>query len=741
MNQKKWLGLADDPDKTKVFNLLEPLGQADRDALAKVYHDKFDAKGSPDTLMKDLKGKLGGDGNADYRRAESIMNRQDGRTNDAGALMVAITHAKSDKDQGNAEIRAVFETLNSKQIAQLSQDFQKEYGKSYQDALKGANLTDATTAALPILEKGVDHKDATDVKSLANIAIDKQDPHLLAEALRGDSPAAVQARKDLQNDAQFKDKLANAFPSSDSIDLQVNGGDPKSLPFESRVDKVALDYLQEGNISLATITSENTGKWLFDNKDNIALAARNATDKERQDFTLGREIADGTKANDGTPQAKAAVDFYNKIHDAFKQGGNDREVSTWEDGLINGRSTIVSDLASTQSDGWGPLSFGKGHSKQDIMSKAENLSEADWKLLSDKTKGPEFRRELEDSLKTYADPGESKRIMDMIDAKAAAPDYASAQKIHRSLSDTISDNKGHVFLGMGTSYDDKNITQNLTTLSPADAQNYKDNPAFRKSVDDFVNKNLNDDEKVLAQSVLARVAQDGKPPTLSATDTFLQDKINGADPTKLMQDAETALKDPAFKARMNVPDSQLTAGEKQIKADMQDAASSSYYKNNPAPYEGEYGSAQVDDRSTQIGKDLFSNNGLSLQDKLDLGYSKGSLIPDIAKAPEQERAALMPSLRPEEQQVVNAAVANHGELTLADKMRLYVTGGDGNYADFKADLGKLDYGQVQALKNDYAAKYKSDLDNDFLAKVDAKDHSQYESMLTPAASDGRQTFL
>jgi hypothetical protein len=740
LNKKEWFGLKNAPDKDKINSLLEPLSQTDRAALAQVYHKDFDEKGPPDTLMNALKDKLGGDGSVDFRKAEAVMNRQDGRTNDAGALMVAITDAQQDKEKGNAEIRAVFETLNSKQIGQMSQDFQNKYGKSYQDALKGAQLTDATQAALPILEKGVDLKDANDVKSLANIAVDKQDPHLLAEALRGDSPAATQARKDLQNDQTFKNKLADAFPSDASVNLQENGMDPKSLPFESRTDQVAQDYLNEGNISLATIASQNTGKWIFDNKDNLALAAKNATDKERQDFSLGREIADGTKTNDGTPASKEAVDYYDKIHAAFKAGGNDREVSTWEDSLINGRSTIVTDLANTHSDGWGPLGFGKGEKPQDILSKAENLSQADYNLLKDPTKGPEFRKELQDSLNTYADPGDAKRVMSLIDQKVAAPDYASAEKIHRSLEDTISDNKGHVFLGMGTSYDGNNITKNITTLSPADAQQYKSDPAFRKTVDDFVSKNLSGDDQLLAQRVLANVAQDGKPPTLDQTDTFLQDRTNGADPTKQLQDAEAAMKaDPTLQARLSKPDGQLSAADQQLKSDMQDAASSAYYKQNPQPYEGEYGSPETD-KFDQVSTDLFSKGGLTLQDKLDLGYSTNSLIPDIAKAPAQERTQLMSSLMPQEQQVVNAIAANNGQETLADKMRLYVTGGEGNYADFKADLAKLDPAGVQALKNDYAAKYNGDLDNDYLAKVDSKDRSQYESLLTPTASDGRQTF-
>jgi hypothetical protein len=136
---------------------------------------------------------------------------------------------------------------------------------------------------------------------------------------------------------------------------------------------------------------------------------------------------------------------------------------------------------------------------------------------------------------------------------------------------------------------------------------------------------------------------------------------------------------------LSQPDGQLSAADQTLKSDMQDAASSAYYKQNPQPYEGEYGSPSPSDRFDQVNTDLFSKGGLSLQDKLDLGYSKESIIPDIAKAPAQERAQLMSSLMPQEQQVLNAIVANNGQETLADKMRLYVTGGEGNYADFKAD--------------------------------------------------------
>ena len=247
IKKTSWFGLKSSPDNDQIMRLLEPLSAADRAALEKIYHDQFDKNGAPDSLRRDLKDKLG---DYDFRKAEAVLNRSDNRTNDAGALMVALTHCKDDKDRGNAEVRAVLQTLNTQQLAQLDADFKKAYGQSYTDALNNSkDLTQATKDALPLLEKGVDKRTADDIVKMAHVAVDNGDQRLFAESIKGDSPEAQAARKAIMADENFKNQIAEKFPSAKAQDMKDDGRDPKTLPFEKRVDQVALDYLQEGRIS------------------------------------------------------------------------------------------------------------------------------------------------------------------------------------------------------------------------------------------------------------------------------------------------------------------------------------------------------------------------------------------------------------------------------------------------------------------------------------------------------------
>jgi YD repeat-containing protein len=724
----------DNPDKEAIARILEPLSKEDRAALEKAYHDKYDKNGGADTLRRELKDKLGGDNSVDWRKTEAVLNRDNNRTNDAGALMVAITHARDDKDKGSAEVRQVFATLNSRQIAQLDQDFQKAYGMSYKEALEKANLTDSTKAALPYLEKGTDKKSAEDVVAMANIAVEKGDTLLFGDALRGDSPAAVEGRRRLMQDEGFKQKMADKFPSDEALQYEMNGLDPKTLPWEKRVDQAAIDYLQEGRISLATITSQNTGKWILDNKENIELAARNASEKERRDFSRGRELALAGQEG-STPEDKEALAFYNKIHKAFDDGGNDREVRIWEDQLMHGRETIVSQLAKGHSDGWGPFNWGDGHSMQDLMTKVENLSQDDWKLLNDPKTGPGFRKQLEDSL-GYADEGERKRIMDLIDKKAKAPSYEESTKIGRSIQETIQDNKGNAFLWWGTSYDGKNITNKLETINADEAKKYKDDPAFKAELDKFVKENLGGDERLLAERMLAKIGTDGQPPKLDAVDKLLKDKINGAKPEELLKDAEAALKaDDALRQRLSLPYDQLNENERRLKGIIENSVSAAYYSRVGIPPEGgDYPQVQ------EYSKQIFSKEGLSLDAKLQLGYPKQDLLPEIAKAPQEVRDRVISGLSSDEQRVVRVIAENNGQVTLADKMRMFTIGSGGNPADFKEELKKLEPAQIQQLKDEYSKKYGVDLDNSFLEKIDKKERNAYKDLLTPHQTDGRQTF-
>jgi hypothetical protein len=732
---------SDDPDKAQIEQILKPLGEADRKRLEEVYHSKYDQNGPADTLRKELKDKLGGPDSVDFRKVEAHLNQTDGKTNDAGALMVAITDSKQDQSRGNASIRAVFSTLNADQIKQLDDDFKKAYGTSYKDALNGANLNDATRASLPILEKGVDRKSTEDIVNLANIAVEKNDRQLFAETMRSNTPEAQAARQQLQKDEGFKDKLANAFPSGLAQDPEM---DTSRWSFDMKVDPVAKDYLMEGRISLATITSANTGGLWGNNEENVSLAARNATPQERQQYQRGMDLASKDPASLSAEQ-KADLDFYNKTHDAFKRGGNERQVAIWEDQLVNGKDTMITDLAKTHSDG-GWFGIGKGTNMNDAMTRVEKMNADEFKQLQD----PKYYDQFMKSLRSYSDDGEYNRIKNMVDAKLATGDFAKSQEVHRSLSETIKDNTGSVFLGMGTSYNGKNILENIQHLSKDDAQKYKTDENFRKTVKDIVDNKLSDEEKMLAHRLLDQVEKTGQPADAKNDPLakFLHDKINGADNRTMLNDAQAMLKaDPALRERLADPNNQ-NPEDLTLRRNIQSAVWEGYNKTHPPmPSDGYYGLGDNLDfnRVQCIANELIKTGELSVQSKFDLDFPKSDIIQSIASAPEAEQQQYRNQLKPEEQKVLDSVLSNPDhKLSMADKMRLFTIGSEGNASDFATQLDKMhkdgNFNSIQDLKDEYNRKYAGNLNTDLLSKVPEAEKSKYTELLTPSNGDGRQTF-
>lgn len=728
---RRQLGIRDDADEEKIRRLLDPLNAADRAALEKTYHDLFEKNGSDGTLRRDLKQKLS---ETDWRESEAMLNRVDGRTNDAGALMLAVTRMKSDRDKGNAEILAVFRTLNSEQIAQLDRDFRSHYGMGYQDILREAkNINASTEQAIPLLEKGADRRTADDSIKLAGIALDARDRELYAVALSGDTPAAKQARQKLKQDDKFKERLAQTFPSDQCAQngtcWKPGGTD---ISFEDAVDQVALDYLNEGNISLRTIADRNSGSWITGNKDNIELAARNATKAERDQFIRGRELALDNRVP-ASEEEKKALEYYSNLHSVFDRAGSERERAIWEDQLVHGRATIISDMARIHSDGHGPFKWGVGHDKDDLYKIVEGLSKEDWTLLRKSPEGRDFRRDIDASLRLYASDEERQFIMKMLDDKAAKTSYDDAKLVRRTLQQGIADNKGNAFLCFGTSYDARDITASIAQMSPEDAKNYKNNPEYRRQIDEFVEGKLHDDERILAQRLLKKVEATGETPKPDPIDVLLQDRLNGAKAADYLPHMEAIFADEKLRAQLSQSDDKLTAEEVRIKVIIQDMM----YSAGAIPSETGDGSALVD----PYLKELYGTGHLSLGSKSILGYKRSALIEAAVKSSPEEREKYAALFKPEEMAIVEEILKNkEGKADLTDALRKFIVTGDGDYNDFEEGLTKLSNTDKQKLKDEYFDKYGGMLNEDFLKKVKSSDRGKFENLLTPAELDGRQDF-
>lgn len=472
MHESAWLGLTTSADHEKVMELLRPLNAADSARLEQIYARKYDQP-----LRSTLAQQLG-EGTIEYAQAISQLNRQDGKTNDAGALMVALKRINEDPEAGNIALRAVFSTLNQQQVKELGRKFGQDYHQSWTAALNelGTAVTPQTHKAIQAALRGTDHKTSADVEEVARAAVREDDTRLFSEAIRGDSPAAIQARKDLKAD----EKLV------------------------SQLDSVALDYLNEGRVSLKTIAEENSGKWIFNSKESIDSACLNASDTERAQFARGRTLAyEGGQSF--TQAEKDALDYHWKIHQAFHRAGNPAEATLWEDHLLHGRTTLVGELAE---------SVNAGDGVNGLMSAVENISEADWQSLKDPKKREHFNGYVRNSMAAMGvEESDSQGVLDLLAAKADCTTYEEAKNVRRRLREAIKDSEQSRFLGMGTTYDPKSILENIGALNKSDAALLHTNNSFFPDIKRFIDEEsgFNDDQKAYAHRMIDKAAYTGLP--------------------------------------------------------------------------------------------------------------------------------------------------------------------------------------------------------------------------------------
>jgi len=756
--RRKFGSRVDGHDFDKSMTVLNPVvNPQDIERLKQIYHDKVDQHGDANSLLHEAKAHFS---EYEYRQFEAKLATKGTGANSAGNLMSALAHAKEDSSAGNPELRAVLEVQNSRALVELDKDFRTLYGVGYKDALnESAELSAATRRALPILAKGCDYwqKDKDSIKLLAHIAAEEGDARLLKEALRVDTPEAGQARKELAADQQFK-QLINAkfkehYNSSPNLGpeiltagllfpivfpLTTGSGVAASLPFDIRVNRVVTDVTGDGRISLKTTTEANTENvWFLNNKNNIELNCRDAGQQERSQFNLGYQIAHSDQAPHNASE-KHALNYYNIVHKAFLKAGSTREASIWEDELMHGRETIISDMAKCHSDGFTPLGLLAHHSKEAILNRAENLSQDDWKLLRSEN-GASFKKQIEESLKIYVDAAETARIMNIINQKCEKNTYAEAAEVHRPINEVVSDNNEHIVLGLGTSYDTKTILQRLTLMKPDDAAAYQSNQNNCKTIlDQFVDNKLNVTERVYAKRLLEKVTATGKPAQLDNIDRLLYDDIQNAPASQTLRDAEKLLSDPAVRTRFKQPDQKLSNEDRIVKNTIEWAVT----KNMNATAGGTFGGAtRPHNFYSYAVEQLFDTGHLPLQMRENLGFDKEALIADVIRAPEKERAAAIAAYNPDERAVVSAANGNpNQELDLADRLRLFVIGSDKDYNQFYDELQRKPCDELQKLRSEYTRKYGGDLDHDFISHVDSKDREKYRDLIFPAQSDGRQMF-
>lgn len=696
--EKKTL-FVDTPDSEKVLRLLASRNANDYQAI----EQEFKRSNPNSDLRSALRNKLS---DVDYRKAESLLNTQDGRTNDAGNLMVGLTVAKNDRNSGQTQVLNSISTLNSQQIKLLEADYQRNYSSNFKDAVANSNsLSPETKQAFAILAKGSDQRTVADINSMIDIAVRTHDKELALIALRGDTSEAKSARQALNRDVSFLARYKDAF------------GDDQSVK----------DILKDGRVSIATVVSNDTGKLFFlNNKANVVSVLDSASDDERRDFLAGRNLAlSGRPAQ--FDQDRSALEYYNKIHAAFSNGGNAREVSIWEDHLLNKGGSVISRLAEKQNNGWtDDGGWGSGHSARELIGAAQ-LTQRDWMLLNDSVSGATMRRDLEASLKTYATPQETQLILDTINKKAAVA-FEESSRVNPDILKLVelTANNGKP--------DGQVVAQSLVGLSATEIDKYKNNTdGFRDKIN-LITKDLNGAESFLSRRVLDQIEKSRRIDIDSdPVAKVLKDVVDRTDAGTILSDYQKLIQDKDVLARLNKPESQISQEDQLLKTILIRTIQGEAFNRGATANQAVWASEDV----TRV---TLATGNIPVSAKLWLDMPRKGLYAEVAQAADAERTNALKYLNDDEKQLVQVVQKQNGKSTLADDLRSFVIGDGSKYQSFENQLQSLTPEQKQALKSEYQAKYGS-LDDQFLSRVDSKDQVLYKKYLSPESSfDGRQDY-
>ena len=473
-----------------------------------------------------------------------------------------------------------------------------------------------------------------------------------------------------------------------------------------------------------------------------------------KDFVSAR--LDSANAGAGTRQAVDQI--YEKVKTDSQK--TNLEVTKWEDQLTTGGS-LISKLADNHKNA------------DEVLSTVEEMSKQDWERLRNEKLSPEFKKNIASALAAY---GVDSKVRDsalaIIEEKSKADTFDKAQAVHRSLLEVANDNGS--------------VLNAVMTLSKTEQALYCDpkNAGFREQVDSKVKTCTKGAEQALALHLLDDLRKDGEIPSqekMSRLEKVFLDYAQGADHFKELRDIEAALQDKtigsdgkeagaALRERLNkdaafhnLADGYDFTPHQEIK-NIDDKVLAEIICETAGSLSAKGMDASTRTDASELESSLLKNGSTSILDKIRFGYPKPDIYTEVADSAREQVASdanhltesdkskkiqqiedmylKMMDLSGDERKVADTVLAQNGTANLEDRLRSFVLDDTGQkYSDFQDDLKHLAPQQLQQLKEDYARKYQSDLDNDFLKKVDANDSVIYKNLLSTDRGDGRQDYF
>ncbi|MBP7862265.1 hypothetical protein KA183_11325, partial [bacterium] len=696
------------PDLEAIKNILQNMEEVDRQQLEQVFEQKYGTslRQAVKTYLKPGEAQV---------TVEAILNSKNGETNLAGNAQIALSVLETDPVRGMRLLRAVLGPLDASQLATMQEKFVQDYGIELKAAIEASNGLNADQKAVLVgILPGMATLEPAVLRNLAVNAANAKDLGLLQTLLGGD-PNPLRAA--LANDAPFQQLMLEKFPKSSNRRQKSPVLNP-----------IASDILREGRISLASILKADTSTLLhfLDNPQNTDYVFTHATPKDQRNYILGRQITESNRqpANDAEAEAKRVYDV---LEAAIQSQAEGPRQAILREQLLFGGKYLSSDLAGMVSDKV-LIFFGGNYNVSDMLVHIENnLTEVEFNLL----KNPYYRDEFARSLKSFLNPEEQEKIMALIvNFKLTAENFTDSKSKLRPLETFITDYKS------SDSSSIKQFIERLESMSEDEANRYKTDPTFKKTIDDFAEfliyrgDSQAENALPLIKSYLNQVAETGKPPVLTELDKLIKewgyvqdDRWNGmsdaaiqAKKFQTIAQVELILKDPKHMATLRSIFNRQT-NQEAGPVSREEAALTRTFNNmlwQCGAGTNAFYSLMVEGNTTvgMAGRRPFEGESVA---------DKASTYSLIATLPKDQLDNWRYSLLFDYQKAIleNVLVQN-GTLTTADKMRVLVTQG-GKLTDMSQDFANLSEAEFAQIEKEYLDKYKSDLKTDLRNSIPSRE--------------------
>ena len=376
-------------DREKINDLLKNKTEAERLEINKLYQQKYG---------KTLDQEIGSfETGSDLEKFKNVLYRKDGNieTQTAGRIHQSLgelneTRIISGRSTHEIEkdLRDTVSTLNSKQLSQASEEYQKQYGITLSAAItNNNNLSSATKQALGIYINGNDKRTDNDTLRLATIGLEQAHIDIFQEAMRDASPEARKQFLDQGGEQKAKTAFGGHWYNALTLGLSGNVTDKELVH--------AQDYATQGKLDVTTQITDNAGsiRWTT-NQKAIESAINNMTPEERALYIAGKDLAAGKTKDIPVKDKTSALEYYKKTFETIQRTGNPSDVSKWEDMIACQGGSLVTKLHAHAGTLY-------NDSSKDVTQEIAGMNKADWEFAKAQYasgRGAEYREQVKNAL-------------------------------------------------------------------------------------------------------------------------------------------------------------------------------------------------------------------------------------------------------------------------------------------------------------------------------------------------------